>query len=194
MIKTFAYRAQVWVLVPNKCKNNSDSHDLHKKLGGKRIGCCTSAWCSKVVSLFRHGIRKYWEFWSEIQCRTLWRGVAPAGIWKPGSQSKSDIIQLSLWEFKGYIRKSPTPTYLVSFLTSKEGTVCLQIQQTKLKYFQNDQLLVASVLHYCPERRRTLSLGTVSTIIHNNSTRHAYFHPSYFENVQLPLDLLQRRQ
>lgn len=151
-------------------------------------------WYTKVVLLFHHGIGKYKEFWSQIQCRTLWRVVAPASIWKPGSQSKSDIIQISLWEFKGYIRKSPTPAYLVSFLTSREGTVCLQIQQTKLIYFQNDQLLIANVLHYCPERRKTLSLGTVSTITHNNSTRHAYFHPSYLENVQLPLDLLQRRQ
>lgn len=151
-------------------------------------------WYSKVVSLFHHGTENYWEFWSEIQCRTLWRVVAPASIWKPGSRSKSDIIQLSLWEFKSYIRKSPTPSYLVSFLTSREGTVCLQIHQTKLIFFQTDHLLIANVLHYCPERRKTLFLGTVSTSIRNNSTRHAYFHPSYLENVRLSLDLQQRRQ
>lgn len=104
------------------------------------------------------------------------------------------VKKLSLWEFKSSIRKSPTPAYLVSFLTSREGTVCLQIHQTKLISFQTDHLLIANVLHYCPERRKTLFLGTVSTRIRNNSTRHAYFHPSYLENVRLSLDLQQRRQ
>lgn len=32
--------------------------------------------------------------------------------------------------------------------------VCLQIQQTILIYFQNDQLVIVSVLHYCPERKK----------------------------------------
>lgn len=83
---------------------------------------------------------------------------------------KSEIIQPSLWEFKGNLRKKHNPC-LSGELSNQQRRyrVSPDSAKTPLISFPNDWLLIVSVLHYCPERRKT-SLGTVSTIIPHNST------------------------